>query len=219
MGLSFVLLYWAETSVPSGLAAVFYATIPLSSTFLTRAFGLERITPLKVGAASVALAGVAVIFSSQIRGDAKALPLVALMTAATLAALSTVLLKRGPRQNPLGANAVAAATGLVVCLIASFAAHEPHPLPRGFDQLFPIVYLAVAGSIGAFVLMAWLVNHWDVTRISFVSVIVPVVAMVLGAVVRQEHLSRASFAGSALVLAGVLLRMQADRVDRAGKGA
>jgi drug/metabolite transporter (DMT)-like permease len=217
MGLSFTLLYWAETRVPSGLAAVFYATIPLSSTFLTRAFGLEQITPLKVGAATIALIGVAAIFSTQAQGRADFLPMAAILCAATLAALSTVLLKRGPRQNPWGANAVGAGAGLVVCLAASFLAGEPHTLPRTFAEVFPIVYLTLAGSIGAFVMMAWLVNHWDVTRISFVSVIVPVVALVLGALVRQERLEPAGFVGSALVLAGVLLRMRADRVEGSRK--
>jgi len=38
----------------------------------------------------------------------------------------------------------------------------------------------VAGSLGAFGLYAWLVNHWPVTRISFISVVVPVVALSLG---------------------------------------
>jgi drug/metabolite transporter (DMT)-like permease len=84
-------------------------------------------------------------------------------------------------------------------------------MPSTWAQLFPILYLTVAGSIGAFVLMAWLVNHWDVTRISFVSVIVPVVALILGAVVRHERLAPTSLLGSALVIVGVLLRVAADR--------
>jgi drug/metabolite transporter (DMT)-like permease len=211
MGLSFCLLYWAEKRVASGLAAVFYATVPLSTTFLTRAFGLERITPAKVGAATIALAGVAVIFSGQIAVRAPVGPLLALLAAATLAPLSTVILKRGPRQNPIGANAVGAGIGCLVCLAASFAVREPHVWPTRAEQLFPILYLSIAGSIGAFVLVAWLVNHWDVTRISFIAVIVPVVALVLGAIVRGETLGVASLIGSAFVLAGVLLRVYGDR--------
>jgi drug/metabolite transporter (DMT)-like permease len=211
MGLSFCLLYWAEKRVASGLAAVFYATVPLSTTFLTRAFGLERITWAKVGAAGIALAGVAVIFSGQIGDRAPVGPLFALLAAAMFAPLSTVILKHGPRQNPIGANAVGAGVGCLVCLVVSLVAREPHFIPTRPDQLFPILYLSIAGSIGAFVAMAWLVNYWDVTRISLIAVIVPVVAVVLGCVFRGERFGVASLIGSLLVLGGVLLRIRGDR--------
>lgn len=211
MGLSFCLLYWAEKWVASGLAAVFYATVPLTSTFLTRAFGLERITAIKVLAASIAFVGVVVIFSGQMGERTPIGPLIALLLAATCGALSTVLLKRGPRQNPIGANAVGASIGCLVCLVASFVAREPHLWPTRTAQFVPILYLAIAGSIGAFVLMAWLINHWDVTRISFVSVIVPVVALLLGAAFRGERLGITSLVGSILVLGGVMLRISSDR--------
>ena len=210
-GVGFSLLYWAEKKVPSGIASVFYATIPLTSTFITRALGLEKMTWIKVGAAAVALAGVVVIFAAQMSGSVPIWPLLGLLVAATSAGFGTALLKRGPRQPPVGANAVAAVAGLVVCLAASLVAGESHAVPRTFDEIFPILYLTIAGSVIAFVLMAWLVNHWDVTRISYVSVIVPVVALALGGAVRHERLTAISLMGSALVLAGVLLRIHSDR--------
>lgn len=214
MGLSFCLLYWAEKKVPSGLAAVFYATVPLSSTFLARAFGLERITWTKVGAALIALIGVGVIFSGQLGARVSPWPLIALLTAATLGGLSTVILKRGPRQNPIGVNAVGAAVGCAVNLTATFLFREPHPIPTRMAEIFPILYLAIVGSIGAFVLLAWLVNYWDVTRISFVSVIVPVIALALGSAIRDERITALSLMGSALVLVGVVLRILSDRPER-----
>lgn len=211
LGISLCLLYWAEERVPSGLAAVFYATIPLTSTFLAHYYGLERITWAKVGAATIALAGVAVIFSGQLSQRVPPAPLFALLGAATLAGFGTIQLKRGPRQNPVGANAVGAAVGCAVCLIASFLVREPHPIPTGKVEIATILYLAIAGSIGAFVMMAWLINYWDITRISFVSVIVPVIALALGGIFRHERFGRTSVIGSFLVLIGVMLRIWLDR--------
>lgn len=211
-GLNFVLLYWGERVVPSGLAAVFYATIPISTALFTRAFGLERLTAVKLAAAAIAFAGVAVIFSGELGiGAAPPLPLVAVFVAATLAALSGVMLKRGPRQPPFGANAVGAMAGLPVCLAASFLLREPHAVPASTAAWFPVLYLTLAGSMGGFVLYAWLVNHWPLTRISFISVVVPVVAMILGAVVRHERVSGVALGGAALVLAGLLLEILGDR--------
>ncbi len=210
-GINFALLYWGETSFPSGLTAVLYATIPLSTALLARVHRLEPLAPMKLVGAGVALAGVALIFSGELGGDLHLVPAAALFTAATFAAWSGVLLRRGPRQSPVWANAVGSMAGLVVCLGVSFAGREPHPLPLRFAAWFPVVYLTLAGSLGAFVLFAWLINHWPVTRVSFIGVVNPVVALLLGWLVRGERLGPASFAGSALVILGVIVGLRAAR--------
>ncbi len=207
-GVSFPLLYWGQTRFPSGLTAVLYATIPLTTAFLARAFGLERLETAKLAGAAVALAGVALIFSGQLGADIPVASLLALVLAATSAALSGVLFKRGPRQSPLWANAAGAMVGFVMCLVVSLALGESHRLPVTAAGWGPILYLTLAGSIGAFVLFAWLVSHWPVTRVSFIGVVTPVVALALGAVVRHERLTPASLAGSALVLGGVVLGLR-----------
>ena len=211
MGLSFCFLYWAEKTVSSGLAAVIYATVPLSTALFARLAGLERLRALKVAAALVALAGVTVIFSGQLMVRASVLPVASLLAAATMGSASGVVLKRGPRQHSLGVNAVGSLVGLVVCGAASFIAREPHALPHGVRGIVPILYLAIAGSVVAYGLYAFLVNHWDLTRISFIAVVVPVVAVLLGALVRHERLTAASGLGSMLVLLGLALGIVSDR--------
>src|SRR5205814_2255143 len=57
-GFNFPLLYWSEKFVPSGLAAVFYATSPLTGALIARAYGLERLSAPKMAGAIVALIGV-----------------------------------------------------------------------------------------------------------------------------------------------------------------
>jgi drug/metabolite transporter (DMT)-like permease len=204
-GLNLPLLYWAETEVPSGLCAVIFATLPLNNALLTHLFGLERLTLLKVGGAVLALAGVAVIFSAQVTLAVEPRRLFAVLIATWAAGLGSVFLKRGPRQSPIGANAVGATVGMVICLFTSILLGESQILPHGAAAWFPIFYLAVAASLGAFVMWAWLLNHSNITRISYISVVVPIVALVLGILVRGEHPAPASFPGAAIVLAGVAL--------------
>ncbi|OGF03885.1 MAG: hypothetical protein A2W00_03130 [Candidatus Eisenbacteria bacterium RBG_16_71_46] len=218
LGLGFCLLYWGETAVASGLSAVIFATIPLSTALFARAHGIEPLNGVKIAGALVALAGVAVIFSGQLSGKVPPFALAALVLASICASYSGIILKRGPRQSPLGVNAVGALAGLPVCLVGSLLAGESHAFPSTPAALGPILYLTIAGSVGAFVLFAWLVNHWPVTRISFISVLVPVVALVLGALVKQERLTGASGAGCSLVLAGLMLAIWSDR-RRASAGA
>jgi drug/metabolite transporter (DMT)-like permease len=151
---------------------------------------------------------VALLFSDQLGGDVGLVPGLVIFAAATFAAWSGVILKRGPSQSPLWTNAVGSAVGLPICLAVSFALGEAHAFPSSFAAWFPVVYLTLAGSVGAFVLFAWLINHWPVTRVSFIGVVNPVVALLLGWLVRDEHLGWTSFGGSALVLAGLVLGLR-----------
>jgi drug/metabolite transporter (DMT)-like permease len=210
-GISFCLLYWAETTVPSGLTAVVYATIPLTTGIAAHALGMERLRPRRALASLGAIAGVAVIFMDQLRASVPLLPLLAVLTAATCAALSGVALKRGPRQHPLGANAIGSLVGFPICLAASLVAREPHVLPRTALALGPLVYLTVVGSLGAFVLYAYLVNRWPVSRTSFIAVVVPVVALTLGILVRGERVTGSALAGSGVVLVAVALGLIPER--------
>ncbi len=214
-GLNFSLLYWGEKTFPSGLTAVLYATIPLSTALMAAGTGLERLTRAKVAGAVIALGGVALLFAGQPLGGLGLLPAAALFAAATLAAWSSLVLKRGPRQSPVWATAVGSLAGLAVCLAVSFAVGEAHPLPVRFEQWFPVVYLTLAGSVGAFVLFAWLINHWPVTRVSFIGVVNPLVALLLGWALRDERLTPASFAGSALVLLGLVFGLRPGPAARA----
>jgi drug/metabolite transporter (DMT)-like permease len=197
--------------VPSGLAAVVFATIPITSALIALAFGLERLDPLKMGGAVIALGGVALLFTHDLTSRVTALPLLAIFGATVAAALGSTMLKRGPRQEPMGANAVGAAVGAPFCLLASWLLHETRHLPTHWAQIYPIVYLAIAGSVGAFVVFAWLVNHWQVSTIAFIGVVVPVIAVTLGILVRHEHLLREHLLGSLLVLIGVILAIASDR--------
>jgi drug/metabolite transporter (DMT)-like permease len=210
-GVNLPLLYWGEKVVPSGLSAVVYATIPLSSALITRAFGMERLTTAKVAGAMVAFGGVAVLFSSTLHGRVAPLGLLAILVGATAASLGTTLLKRGPRQDPFGANAAGCAIGAVISMAISLALGEPHALPVTARAAWPVIYLAVAGSLGAYVIMSWLVHRWTVTRTAYVTVIVPIIALGLGATVRHERITPSNFAGAALILGGLLLGMRPER--------
>jgi drug/metabolite transporter (DMT)-like permease len=215
-GLTFPLLYWSETRFPSGLSAVLYATIPLSTALLARAMGLERLRRGNIAGALLALLGVAVIFARSLGQGLSAVACGALLVAATLSALSGLLLRRGPRQGAFGANAVGAVAGLAVCLPVSLALGEPHPWPHTFAAWWPLAYLTLAGSVTAFVLFAWLVQRWPTTRVSFISVVVPLVALVLGAAVRHERLTAGALAGGVLVLAGVMIGVRATAAGATG---
>ncbi len=217
-GINFPLLYWGEQYISSGLTAVLFATIPLSTALITRAFGMERLNALKITGALVALAGVALIGGGSAGDLSHRAGAIAVIVAATFGGLGTTFLKRGPRQSPFAANAVGCAVGLPICLAASALAGERWAPPATAEGWTSLLYLVLLGSVGAFALLAWLLQHWPVTRVAFISVVTPVIALVLGAVFRDEAVTGRSLAGTGLVLAGLVLGMTADR-RRAGRPA
>ncbi|MFL5305989.1 MAG: DMT family transporter [Polyangia bacterium] len=208
-GVNLPLLYWGEKVVPSGVSAVVFATIPFTTALAAAALGVERLTARKLVGAVVAFAGVAVLFSSALHRHVPAAGFAAIFVGATAASVGTALLKRGPRQDPFAANAVACAIGAVIAGIASVCLGEPHAIPTTVQALWPLLYLTIGGSLGAYVALSWLIARWPVSRTSYITVIVPLIALALGAAVRHERLAADSLAGAALVLAGLVVGMRA----------
>lgn len=211
LGVNFALLYWGEQTVPSGIAAVFYATSPLTTAVFAWMLGVHRLERVKIFAALVGFAGVVLISSGEFQQGAPAPALLAIFTAATVSSLAAVILKKIPPHSTFVVNGIGAAIGAAVCFLGSSMLGEPHVLPRTFSGWGPIVYLAVVGNLGAYVLYVWLVTQWKVTSVHIGALIIPVIAVIVGAIARGESPAPVSYLGAALVLAGAAVALFAGR--------
>lgn len=205
------LLYWGEQTVPSGITAVVFATAPLQAAIWGRILGVEGIDRVKLAAALLGLLGVTVIFAGQLTVGVPVPGLVAVFLAASAAVFSNYVLKRIGPISPFAVNAVGAPIGAAALLVASVVLGEARTLPQTIVEWWPILYLTVFGSLGAFVLFAWLIGRWSVTTTNFIGVIVPVIALLLGAIFRAEQPPLISYAGAALVLVAVVIALRASR--------
>jgi len=215
LGVNLTLLYVGEQTVPSGISAVLFATVPLSTALLAALFGVERLVTRKLIAAVVAIAGVAVIFAGEL---GVAVPFAGLFTifgAASASALAAVLLKRAPKQQVIPLNAIGTAVGAVVCLVTSIVLGESHALPGTVAAWLPIIYLTFAGSLGAFVLFTWLVTHWSVSNASLVGVTVPIIAVILGGLIKGEQPAPLTYVGAVIVISAVLIALRAPHATAA----
>jgi len=219
LGVNLSLLYVGEQTVPSGISAVLFATVPLSTALLAAAFGVERLMSRKLFAAALAIGGVVVIFAGEL---GVAVPFAGLLTifgAATAAALGNVLLKREPSPPVFALNAIGTAVAAAVCLVASFLAGESHAIPTTAAAWIPLLYLILAGSLGAFVLFSWLVTHWSVSNASLVGVTVPIIALILGGVVKGEQPAPLTYLGGAIVIIAILIAVRAPHPEPARASA
>ncbi len=184
-GLNYGLVFWGEQHITSGLAALLQATLP--------AFGLvfahfylpgERLSWAKIGGVVLGVCGVAVVFSNQlaVAGRQALAGCVALILSAAFAAYSNVLVKKyGKKLNPAIMAAGQMFFGLLLLLAVGLPLEgNPFRFHWTTMALIALLYLAVVGSVIAFLLYYWLVQNMDVTKSMLIALVTPVVAVILG---------------------------------------
>jgi len=201
-------LFWAEKTVPSGIASLLVATIPISTALLQIfVFRKERFRWSLLLSLCLGFAGVAVLaLDSQAHG-ANLVACVVLLLCSTSWALGTVIAKQAalPPSKVTSAG-VQMLLGGVLLLLFSLPAGEWHPIPHISPRAaIAIAYLAVAGSIVAFTAYLWLLGRMSATTVTSYAYVNPVVALLLGHFIGNEDLSLRTLTGAALVLAGVVL--------------
>ncbi len=202
------LIYWGENNgVESGLSAILFATLPLQTALVANALlDQERLTLQKLLGIALGFVGVLVIFRSQIvsAGLDKALPMLAIVVSATCAALSTVAVKRwGHGTDPVTFNGLAMGVGALCLAAISLTSGEGWRVPSWPEGIGAILYLAIAGSVVTFVTYLWLLKEAEATSLSFVALITPIVAILLGARFGSETFGPIDLAGTAVVLLGI----------------
>jgi drug/metabolite transporter (DMT)-like permease len=207
------LLFWAELKVPSGIAAVMMATIPvfivISEIVLLRT---QRMTIRLGGALLIGIAGVAVLMSRSLNlGSApiSAIGAVALIVASMLWSVASVLTRKLalPSSKVLSAGAQMLVGGAMLALLATALGDLRgfHPTAISGKAWFALVYLIVMGSIIGFTSYLWLIHRESPTKVGTYAYVNPVVAVLLGYFLGGEPLGLRTLLGTALVLASVLL--------------
>jgi drug/metabolite transporter (DMT)-like permease len=201
-------LFWAEKTVPSGIASLLVATIPVS-TALLQIFVLrnERFRWSLLVSLCLGFTGVAVLALDSRSGGANLAACLVLLLCSTSWALGTVVAKAAvlPESKVSSAGAQMAVGGTLL-LLFSLAAGEWHPAPHISPRAAAaIAWLVVAGSIVAFTAYLWLLGRMPATTVTSYAYVNPVVALLLGHFIGNEALAVRTLIGAALVLASVLL--------------
>ena len=207
------LLFWAERRVPSGIAAVMMATIPVFMAIAEIVFLRTQRLTLRLGLALVVgLAGVAVLVGHTMSlgeapvdtAGAGAL-IVAAVSWSVAASLTRKLPLPAAKAMSSGAQMLAGGVllTLTAALLGEFRGFHAQAVSRG--AWLALAYLIVAGSIVAFTAYVWLIHHESPTKVGTYAYVNPVVAVLVGYFLGGEAIGPRTIVGTLLVLVSVVV--------------
>src|SRR5882757_10771630 len=181
------LLFWAEQRVPSGVAAVMMATIPvfiaLSEILFLRT---QRLTVRLALALLIGIGGVAVLMSNSLNlgGAPVDKPgAIALIIGSITWSIAAVLARKLalPSSKVMSSGAQMLAGGIMLTITASLFGEfrRFHPSTVSPAAWFSLIYLIIAGSIIGFTAYVWLIHHESPTKVGTYAYVNPVVAVLL----------------------------------------
>jgi drug/metabolite transporter (DMT)-like permease len=205
----------AERKVPSGLAALLVASIPLWVVVIRRLIG-ERVAVRGVAAVGIGFVGVALLVrpGPQSAGASFLGLLVCVGAAAMWGAGSVASRRVALPRDVLASTAWQMLLGGVACTLAGVVAGEAgdvHPGQFSLRSILALVYLVAIGSCVAYTAYAWLLQHAPISKVATYAYVNPVVAIVLGWLILGEVIAGVTILGAAIIVASVALAVRAER--------
>ena len=208
----------AEQEVPSAMAALLIASVPLWVLLMRRAAG-EPVSRAGIAAVLVGFAGVALLLKpGEQSGDATLLGLGAVVVAAVMWASGSFA---SPRirlpGDPLVSTAWQMLLGGVVIVAVGLALGEAGEVDvDAFStrSLIALAYLIVFGSWLAYTAYAWLLQNAPISKVSTYAYVNPVVAIVLGFLILDEVITPITLVGAAIIVVSVALVVRIENARR-----
>jgi len=202
VGIPFTLFPLAEQHINSAITGLLNGATPMFVALFAALFFGRRTTGPQLLGVSVGFAGIVLISAPSLgEGSTQAIGVGLVLLATLCYGLATNLVV--PLQRRYGSRAV---MGRMLALATIWTL--PFGLAGSSLELAPILAVAVLGLVGtggAFLLMGSLVGRVGATRASFITYLIPVVALALGVVFQDDHVSAPALAGVVLVVAGAVL--------------
>lgn len=215
----YLLIAWGEQGVSSGLAGAVNASTPVAAALFTAAIPpRHRLGSLGLGGLTVAAAGAVLLVSPWQGGSVEARPagIAACFAAAGCYGLGFVYLRRFVSNRVVDDAVVAFGhVGLAAVLLLAFSPMVLH----GRVAVTPEVVAAIAalGALGTGIAYVWnarVIAAWGPVSAASITYLMPVVALVSGALLLNEKVALSEAAGAALLIAAAAMIHQGGRPVR-----
>lgn len=194
-------LFFAERDVPTGLASLLIASVPLWIVVL-RLVGRERLPWPALAGVGVGFAGVAVLAHPS--GGATPWGIGLCVLSAIMWSIGSLVSARATMPaDPFAATAYEMLIGgLVMLPISVFTVHGFSP---SASSIAAWLYLVSFGSVIGYTAYVWLLANAPISLVSTYAYVNPVVAILLGVLFRGEHLTLLLLIGAVIIIAAVAI--------------
>jgi len=207
------LVSWAEQFIPSGIAALIIATVPLSLVILEamRPGGIkptwQAIVGLVIGFIGIfILAGPAEISGSTT--ELNSFGVIALLSATVLWALGSIYSKTAdlPKASMVttGAEMLMGSIGLMIVSLLTGELNGWDPTGVSGRSIAGLVYLITIGSIVGFGSYIWLLQNAPISLVATYAYVNPIVAVILGYFFGNETLEPRIWLAAAIIIGAVI---------------
>jgi drug/metabolite transporter (DMT)-like permease len=207
--LPFTLFGWGQTHIASGLASILNATTPIWGVVVAHLFTQdERMTPRKIAGVLLGFGGVATMLGPTLLANVgtDALAQLACVTASLSYALAAVWARRFRRMglSPISVTTGQLTAGALMMLPLALFIDQPwtQPFPP-VTAVAAITALALLCTAFGYVLYFRLIDRAGATNALLVTLLVPPVAILLGALFLSEQLAVQDFLGLGLIALGL----------------
>ncbi|MBI4057363.1 MAG: EamA family transporter [Elusimicrobia bacterium] len=204
----YAFVYWAEQYISGGLTAILFSSMPLIVACLSHFWvKTERLTTRKVLGILIGMAGTAILFWTDEQLSAQKIAAMgSVLLASFCAATNLVTMKKySHKTNIYILNACAMSIAAACLLSLSFFTESYREVTWSLSNLTAMIYLAVFGTVIAFICYYTLLHKMPATRLSTLTLSFPIIAVWIGWLFLNESVSGKTLLGIVTVLAGVSL--------------
>ncbi len=207
-----VLLTWAETMVPSGLASLVIATMPIMIALLETGLpGGEALNRRGWAGVLLGTLGILALVSPSLRNTEPAsgrhlFAFGILLLAALMFAVGSVLARRFKfKMDMFVATTWQLGASAVLNLVIAVSGGTLRSAVWTRAGVEAVVYLAVFGTIVGLSAYTYLLQHVPVTKVSTYAFVNPMIAVLLGLVLLHERLAPTEVLGMGIIVAAVAM--------------
>lgn len=204
-GVPYYLLNYGETHVSSGLTALLFSCMPVfilafSSVFLKERIYLSQIIGIAVGFGSLYM----ILRAQGVRVDhAEFLGVLAILAAAVMHALCYVVTKKkGAQISVITYNTLPIGIAGLMLFVVGLVVESPTFFTITERSWWALIYLGICASVGGFLAYFILLKRLSPIVLSFVFIIFPVFAVIVGSWYEGQVISPELALYSALLLVG-----------------
>jgi drug/metabolite transporter (DMT)-like permease len=217
----------AEQTVPSGIAALLIATVPLWMVLVARLTLGERVGWRESLGIGVGFGGIVLLVDPFTGGGFDPVGVALLLFASLSWSAGSLYARRAPLPaRPLLGTAMQMLAGGVALGVAGLIAGEAadfRPASVSLESLLGLGFLIVFGSLVGYTAYAWLLRATRTSLVATYAYVNPVVAVLLGWAILAEPLTLRTLVAGAVIVVGVALIVTAQarrkaEVPAAGEG-